>query len=435
MKKAIIIGIVSMLALTGCKSQTIEPSSSLEEFFKQSLDENIKDISLKDSKKALKEFEYEQEDTKYSKQEKEEFNKEFRTELDDYSDHIFKDKEKNELNIYFNEGKKEVKHIAYVENNENTSKRMAYVNDMTMVDINTSDLNSQHEMLKRLNLSPDSNNIVDLYIRVVDIMNENTKIKIEDIIEILKLDYTNSYEAEWDTPRDIYTFTKLDENLYIEIIVEEDMVTNAKLNFGMSENANYSISISTDNKDRYITESDQEEFNTNISIINSSGENDDEESFTEVSEKEKASNKELFEFVYNGKEVTYYSKDYNTNEIEIIEGRYNAEEQAYVVSPNQDRIIEEGLYYEGIKLFKTRLKKDEHIRLEFRTEDKNELGKESVVSMEDLSNGEIILVETVVFKNKNILETPKVEKDGEYAIIFGIENMDAHNVKAYAIKK
>ncbi|WP_042274501.1 hypothetical protein [Faecalimicrobium dakarense] len=251
MKKIIMIGALTFFTITGCQKQAVNQSASLEDFYVQSLDKDVKEISLEDSKKALKEFEYEYELQTYSKEEKESYKETFGEEpkVSDFSSNTFIYADKNEVEILYNETNKEVSSISYTENIEDTSKKMVKMGNSCNISISTDNVESQREIMKRLNLSQGTSDFVNLYFDLVNSMKTNPKIKIDDIVNLLKLDYKKREDNYFDEILSIYTFENQDDGVYIDVEVKDDKIMSAKLNLGMNEKINYTIYMVTTNKD------------------------------------------------------------------------------------------------------------------------------------------------------------------------------------------
>ncbi|MGL5314100.1 MAG: hypothetical protein ACRC92_12700 [Peptostreptococcaceae bacterium] len=130
--------------------------------------------------------------------------------------------------------------------------------------------------------------------------------------------------------------------------------------------------------------------------------------------------------------MKFYTDEYDKNKTDIIEGRYNKEEEAYVVIPNEVRVVSESLYGIENKSVIIKLNKDEKIELEINTE--KEIGNPESITLIDLSNNKNIFEEEKNAKDKNTISTEKVDKEGEYKLVFGIDNMDNYNIKVSAIK-
>ena len=142
--------------------------------------------------------------------------------------------------------------------------------------------------------------------------------------------------------------------------------------------------------------------------------------------------KELFEFAYRDGKLKFYTDEYDENKTDIIEGRYNKEERAYVIIPNEVRVVSESLYGIEDKVVTMKLNKDEKINLEINTE--KEIGKPVSITLMDLSKDKVIFEEEIDAKSKNTISTEQVDKDGEYKLVFDIDNIDNYNIKISAMK-
>lgn len=432
MKKSIAIALLTMSTITGCSK--VEVSTNIEDFYLQSTIEQTEDISLKEAKKSLKNFEYEYKleeySKQYSKEDIESFEKEFgeKFEISDFSYNTFSDKDSS-IEIIFNETNKKIESSSYIKNEENIKKKIDKSNDACSINISGDNIKYIEEMINRLNLSKETNEVVGLYFETVNNMKNNKDITIEDIQKTLETEYEKREEELFGDNYYIYAFRMKDGDTYIEVEVDNEEVVRLGIDIGISEYTNYLVRISATNEN-IITK--EKSFTLDMNINSNLNYQMFDKPQDEIKEAYKPVNKELFEFAYRNGNLKFYTDEYDENKTDIIEGRYNKEEEAYVVIPNEVRVVSESLYGIDEKAVIMKLNKDEKINLEINTE--KEIGKPVSVTLVDLSNGKVIFEEEIDDKSKNTISTEKVDKDGEYKLVFGIDNMDNYKIKVSAIK-
>lgn len=432
MKKAIAIAILTMSTITGCSK--VEVSTNIEDFYLQSTIEQTEDISLKEAKKSLKNFEYEYKleeySKQYSKEDIESFEKEFgeKFEISDFSYNTFNDKDSS-IEIIFNETNKKIESSSYIKNEENIKKKIDKSNDACSINISGDNIKYIEEMINRLNLSKETNEVVGLYFETVNNMKNNKDITIEDIQKTLDTEYEKREEELFGDNYYIYAFRMKDGDTYIEVEVDNEEVVRLGIDIGISEYTNYLVRISATNEN-IITK--EKGFTLDMNMNSNLNYQMFDKPQDEIKEAYKPVNKELFEFTYRNGNLKFYTDEYDENKTDIIEGRYNKEEEAYVVIPNEVRVVSESLYGIDEKAVIMKLNKDEKINLEINTE--KEIGKPVSVTLVDLSNGKVIFEEEIDDKSKNIISTEKVDKDGEYKLVFGIDNMENYKIKVSAMK-
>lgn len=432
MKKSIAIALLTMSTITGCSK--VEVSTNIEDFYLQSTIEQTEDISLKEAKKSLKNFEYEYKleeySKQYSKEDIESFEKEFgeKFEISDFSYNTFSDKDSS-IEIIFNETNKKIESSSYIKNEENIKKKIDKSNDACSINISGDNIKYIEEMINRLNLSKETNEVVGLYFETVNNMKNNKDITIEDIQKTLETEYEKREEELFGDNYYIYAFRMKDGDTYIEVEVDNEEVVRLGIDIGISEYTNYLVRISATNEN-IITK--EKSFTLDMNMNSNLNYQMFDKPQDEIKEAYKPVNKELFEFAYRNGNLKFYTDEYDENKTDIIEGRYNKEEEAYVVIPNEVRVVSESLYGIDEKAVIMKLNKDEKINLEINTE--KEIGKPVSVTLVDLSNGKVIFEEEIDDKSKNTIQTEKVDKDGEYKLVFGIDNMDNYKIKVSAMK-
>lgn len=193
MKKVIaFLTIATITTITGCSK--VEVSTNIEDFYLQSIIEQTEDISLEDAKKALANFEYEYELQEYSKElseeEKKEYEEEFGEplEMPDMSFSTFSDEDSN-VEIIINETDKEMVSSSYTKDEENIKTKIDKSNDVCSLNISGDNVKYIEEIVSKLNLSKNTNEVVGLYFEIVNSMKNNEDITIEDIIEKLDIEY------------------------------------------------------------------------------------------------------------------------------------------------------------------------------------------------------------------------------------------------------
>ncbi len=432
MKKSISISLLIMFIITGCSN--IEISTSLEDFYLQSIIEQTEDTSLKEAKESLKNFDYEYKleeySKQYSKEEIESFEKEFgeKFEISDISYNTFSDKNSN-IEIVFNETDKKITSSSYTLNEENIKKTINKMNDTCSINISGDNIKYIHEIIDRLNLSEKTNKGVNLYFQIVNSMKNNKNITIKDIQEILNSKYTKRKEEFYGDNYYIYTFKMGDGDMYIEANEENGEVVKLEMQLGISDYVNYLVSLTVTNKDIFTKEKGFNlEMNMNSNLIY----NMFDKPQNEIKEASKPINKELFEFAYRNGKLKYYTDEYDENKTDIIETRYNKEEKAYVINPNENRVVNESLYGIDDKVLTIKLNKSEKINLDINTE--KEIEKPIKITLMDVSNDKVIFEKEINSKSKNTISTKQVDKDGEYKLVFDIDNLDNYNIKIIAIK-
>ncbi len=432
MKKSIAIALLTMSTITGCSK--VEVSTNIEDFYLQSTIEQTEDISLKEAKKLLKNFEYEYKleeySKQYSKEDIESFEKEFgeKFEISDFSYNTFSDKDSS-IEIIFNETNKKIESSSYIKNEENIKKKIDKSNDACSINISGDNIKYIEEMINRLNLSKETNEVVGLYFETVNNMKNNKDITIEDIQKTLDTEYEKREEELFGDNYYIYAFRMKDGDTYIEVEVDNEEVVRLGIDIGISEYTNYLVRISATNEN-IITK--EKSFTLDMNMNSNLNYQMFDKPQDEIKEAYKSVNKELFEFTYRNGNLKFYTDEYDENKTDIIEGRYNKEEEAYVVIPNEVRVVSESLYGIDEKAVIMKLNKDEKINLEINTE--KEIGKPVSVTLVDLSNGKVIFEEEIDDKSKNTTSTEKVDKDGEYKLVLGIDNMDNYKIKVSAMK-
>ena len=432
MKKSIAIALLTMSTITGCSK--VEVSTNIEDFYLQSTIEQTEDISLKEAKKLLKNFEYEYKleeySKQYSKEDIESFEKEFgeKFEISDFSYNTFSDKDSS-IEIIFNETNKKIESSSYIKNEENIKKKIDKSNDACSINISGDNIKYIEEMINRLNLSKETNEVVGLYFETVNNMKNNKDITIEDIQKTLETEYEKREEELFGDNYYIYAFRMKDGDTYIEVEVDNEEVVRLGIDIGISEYTNYLVRISATNEN-IITK--EKSFTLDMNMNSNLNYQMFDKPQNEIKEAYKPVNKELFEFAYRNGNLKFYTDEYDENKTDIIEGRYNKEEEAYVVIPNEVRVVSESLYGIDEKAVIMKLNKDEKINLEINTE--KEIGKPVSVTLVDLSNGKVIFEEEIDDKSKNTTSTEKVDKDGEYKLVLGIDNMDNYKIKVSAMK-
>lgn len=431
MKKAIVIALLTIATIAGCSK--VEVSTNIEDFYLQSIIEQTEDISLKEAKKSLKNFEYEYKLEEYSKQYSKEdmksFEKEFgeKLEISDMSYSTFSDKDSN-IEIIFDETNKKMMGSTYIKNEENIKKKIDKTNDICSINISGDNIKYIEEMINRLNLSKDTNEAAGLYFEMVNNMKNNKDITIEDIQETLDTEYEKRKEELFGENYYIYTFRMKDGDTYIEVEVDNEVI-KLGIDIGASDYTNYLIRISATNENLL---SKGKGFSLDMNINSTLNNKMFDKPQYETKEAYKPVNKELFEFAYRDGKLKFYTDEYDENKTDIIEGRYNKDERAYVIIPNEVRVVSESLYGIGDKVVTMKLNKDEKINLEINTE--KEIGKRVSITLMDLSKGKVILEEEIDANSKNTISTEQVDKDGEYKLVFGIDNIDNYNIKISAIK-
>lgn len=433
MKKVIaFLTIATITTITGCSK--VEVSTNIEDFYLQSIIEQTEDISLEDAKKALANFEYEYELQEYSKElseeEKKEYEEEFGEplEMPDMSFSTFSDEDSN-VEIIINETDKEMVSSSYTKDEENIKTKIDKSNDVCSLNISGDNVKYIEEIVSKLNLSKNTNEVVGLYFEIVNSMKNNEDITIEDIIEKLDIEYEKRKEELFGENYYIYDFRAEDGDTYIEVEVDDNVVAGLDINIGISDYTNYLVRIDATNENLLTKERG---FNIDMNISSTLNHKMFDKSQDEIREAYKPVNKALFEFAYRDGKLKFYTDEYDENKTDIIEGRYNKEEKAYVVIPNETRVVGELLYGIEEKSVTMKLNKYEKINLEINTE--KETGKPVSITLIDESNSKIIFKEEIDAKNKNTILAEPVNKDGKYKVIFGIDNIDDYNIKISAIK-
>lgn len=431
MKKAIaIFTIATITTITGCSK--VEVSTNIQDFYLQSIIEQTEDISLKDTKKALANFEYEYESQEYSKElskeEKKEFKEQFGEsfEVPDMSFSTFSDEDSN-IEIIVNETDKKIVSSSYTKYEENINTNIDKYNDICSLNISGDNIKYIEDIVSKLNLVKNTNEVVGLYFDIVNSMKKNEDMTIEGIIEKLDIEYEKRKEEYFGENYYVYDFRTEDGDTYIEVEVDDNIVSGIDINIGISDYANYLVRIYATNENLLSKESG---FSIDMNINSTLNQKMIDKSQDEIREAYKTVNKELFEFAYRDGELAFYTNEHDENKIDIIEGRYNKEEKAYVVIPNESRVVSELIYGIDEKSVIMKLNKYEKIKVEINTE--KEIEKSASITLVDESNNEIIFKKEL--EDKNTILSEQVNKDGEYKLVFGIDNMDKYNIKISAIK-
>ena len=437
MKKVIaFLTIATITTITGCNK--VEVSTNIEDFYLQSIIEQTEDISLEDAKKELANFEYEYDLQEYSKElseeEKKDYEEEFGEplEMPDMSFSTFSD-EDSTVEIVINETDKKMVSSSYTKDKENIKVKIDKYNDICSLNISGDNVKYIEETISKLNLSKNTNEVVGIYFEIANSMKNNEDITIEDIIEKLDIEYEKRKEKRKEEVFGenyyIYDFRAEDGDTYIEVEVDDNVVAGLDINIGISDYTNYLVRIDATNENLL---SEERGFNIDMNINSTLNNKMFDKSQDEIREAYKPVNKELFEFAYRDGKLEFYTDEYDEDKTDIIEGRYNKEEEAYVVIPNETRVVSELLYGIDEKSVTMKLNKYEKINLEINTE--KEIGKSISITLIDESNSKIIFKEEIDVKNKNTILTEQVNKDGKYKVIFGIDNIDDYNIKISAIK-
>ena len=95
-------------------------------------------------------------------------------------------------------------------------------------------------------------------------------------------------------------------------------------------------------------------------------------------------------------------------------------------------MVNESLYGIDDKVLTIKLNKNEKINLDINTE--KEIEKPIKITLMDVSNDKVIFEKEITSKSKNTISTKQVDKDGEYKLVFDIDNLDNYNIKIIAIK-
>ena len=434
MKKIIIMGLVIIMSVTGCSS--IE-ASSLEEFYGELINKPFKEISMDKVKKSLKNFEYEYELYEYSEEEVSEYEEDL--EINDSSDNKFKDKNGSFINIMFDETNKEVSGILYskVENDTTTNMICGYYSPM--VRMWGSNIEKQKHIIDNLKLYENLNQIVDSYFEAVSNLYNKEEMTIDDLESILKIDYDKiEDEEEYDNEETSqYLFVSdFGEDAYVRVETKGTKVKDIDLKISLGEKANYRLSLSATNENT-LDEKEPFMLETLISAHLSEDLVDESENIKEgVFNPE---NIKLFNFIFKGEDMNFYTENYNEEsekEIPLLEIKFDKNEDVNGIHfINKRAVDEDDKPYDVDKTFKIKLKKGELVKVEIEMDSGKNISIPIVITLKDLSNGEYIYSKSVDNTNENIFTSEKVDKDGEYEISVGMSDLDKYKFKILAVKE
>lgn len=433
MKKVILLfTIATITMITGCSK--IELSSSLEDFYLQSILEKTEDLSLSYAKKSLKNFKYEYVLEEYSKQfseeDKKEYEKEFGEKLDisDMSFSTFSDTD-SDLEIIFNETDKKIISSSYTKNKDNIKTKIDKYDDICSLTISGDNINHIKETLSKLNLSENTNNVLDIYFEMANSIKNGASLAIEDVIEKLDVDYEKRKEDLFGENYYIYDFRPEDGDSFIDVKVDNNVVVGLDIVIGISDYTNYLVRIYTTNENLL---SQEKGFNLEMNINSNINQKMFDSPQSEIKKAHQPVNKDLFKFAYRNGSLDFYTDEFDENKTDILEGRYNTKEKAYVIIPNEHRVVSELLY--GVDEHSAIIKLDKYEKLNLEINTEKEIGKPIRINLIDESNGKAIFTKEVAAEKKNTILTDQINKDGEYKIIFHLNNMDNYTIKISAIK-
>ena len=424
MKKIIIMGLVIIMSTVGCTSKNYD---NLEDFYGELINKPFKEISIDKVKKDLKEFEYEYKLQEYT-EEKSEYEE---LELSDYSDHIFKDGNGNTLDITFEEDSKEVSSVFYSHKEDDTNINIIHSDTSPSVGILGSNIEKQKEIISNLNLYKDLNEIVENYFKAVNNLYNKKNMTVEDLSNILNMDYENM-DDEYDKGENSqYLFVSdFGENAYIDVETKGINVKNIKLKINLVEDSNYSLSLDATNED--------EIYNEGPFILVTSISANHKSVYPKEEELIKSST-ELFNLVFKNKDVNFYSENYteeSEKENTMLYVKFDKEKDENGISFESKRVvIEDDRPYDVDKTFKVKLKKGELLKINLEMENGKSLSIPIVITLQDLSNGEYIYSKSVDNTDENIFTTEKVDKDGEYEISVLMSDLEKYKFEISLVKE
>lgn len=433
MKRIIIVGILIMMSITGCISNKIN-NNNLQDYYGELISKSFKHISMNKVKKDLKEFEYEYKLQEYSKEEKLEYEE---LEVNDYSDSKFKDNNGSFIRIIFNEESKEVSDILYSQKENDTNINIICGELSPSAIISGDNIEKQKEMINNLNLYKDLNEIVANYFKVVNNLYNKKHMTIEDLSNILKMDYESmNHEDESDESYRYLFVSDFGEDAYIRVETNGIEIKNIQLKIDLGENSNYNLTLYATNENEL---DKQSSFRLDTYISTSLSEDSIDELGNTKEEVLIESNIKLFDFLFKNKTLKFYSENY-TEESEkenvLLYAKLDKDKDENGISFESKRVIEEEERpYDIDKTFKVKLKKGELLKIKMEMENNKNLSTPIVVTLKDLSNGEYIYSESTKNTNKNIFTTEKVDKDGEYEISVGMSDLSKYRFEISLIKE
>ncbi len=431
MKKIIIMGLVIIMSMTGCTSKK---NDSLEDFYGKLINKQYKEISMDEVKKSLKNFEYEYELFEYSKEDMSEY--ELDMELNDLSFNKFKDEEGNFIDISFNETNKKVSGLQYSKIEDEITINLNCSQTFSSATISGTDIEKQKDILKKLKLYKNLNQVVDNYFEIVSNLFNKKHMTIDNVKEILKTDYEEINEEYSSDDSNEYAFVPEGaKGVDIKVETKGRDVIDINLYINLVEDSNYILMLMATNED--ITDE-----NTTFKLQTSILSNINEEYIDESGQVKEGAltekNIELFSFIFKDKGINFYSENYDEDsekEIPLFEVKFDKSEDVNSIYFMDKRAIEEERPYDIDKTFKIKLKRDELIKVEIEMEAGKNLSIPIVITLQDLSSGEYIYSKSVDNTNENIFTTGKVDKDGEYEISVVMSDLEKYKFKILAVKE
>ncbi|WP_434798191.1 hypothetical protein [Terrisporobacter vanillatitrophus] len=432
MKKIIIVGILIIISITGCTSNR---NDNLKDYYGELTSKSFKQISMEKVKKDLKEFEYEYKLQEYSKEEKLEYEE---LGINDYSDNKFKDDNGSFISITFNEESKKVSDILYSQKENNTTINTIRDELGSSTLISGDNIEKQKEIINNLNLYKDLNEIVENYFKVVNNLYNKKDMTIEDLSNILKMDYEIMEDEDEYHSEENYKYlfvSDFGEGAYIDVETDGMKVIYIKLNIYFGQNSNYNLTLSATNENE-LDEKSPFRLDTNISTSLNKDSND-----KSGNPKEEAlieSSTELFNLVFKNKEINFYSENYtekSEKENILLYAKLDKDKDENGISFESKRVIEEDRPYDVDKTFKVKLKKGESLKIKMEMENNKNLSIPIVITLKDLSTKKCIYSKSVDNTNEKIFTTEKAHKDGEYEISVGMSDLSKYKFEILLIKE
>ncbi|MBO3445905.1 hypothetical protein [Clostridium sp. CCUG 7971] len=343
-RKYTLILISILITSTGCSSINAQ-EANLKEYYLNILEKIDLKPSLEDIKKDLSKYKYEYKLYEYSKMKDDK-----ELEMPDSSSNKFYDFDKNSLKIYIDETNNKIENVIFSQENDNTVTSISGSKYYSNVKLEGNNIDYQRKFINKLNLNKSSKELVDSYLKVVKNLHENKKMTVDDVKNILGINYEKDDRSTDDYKYITYDFINENYDTIISAMCEGPNVNYIKLHLGIDKSTNYRLSIIASNKDQ---------FNLSTSIINNPGKNMGEEN--KVKEKNVIDkNKSLYDFIFNDKPIKFYKDGYKSNELNVLNVKVDTPKDEHVLETRTDladQNTEEGMLDSFNKYFDIKLKK------------------------------------------------------------------------------
>lgn len=430
MKRMILVAIFIATFMVGCSKTSIE--ITLEDYYLELLSSQFEKTPITKVKEDLKNYKYESKFNEYTKDLSEEEIEEMGA--SNMSDHIFTDTDGNELEVTVNESDKEVMMIMYKNKSKNTRKTISYSNVYSTSGLSGKDIESQKDILKKINFTNSTNDILDSYFRIVDKFSKEN-LKIEDIESILGADH-ELLDTGWQSKNAIdylYRFENL--GVYIRFEMKDDILSESDLYVDLEENSNYRLMINISDKDRYTGE---EGFNLETNLISTVPPELSEEK-SKVKEYYKNSNINIFKFIFKDVPLQFYSDKHKESDeklTKLIEISLDKANDHNGVDFNSKKVvIEEDRPYDVDKTFLVNLKKGEAIKVEIAMEHSQAIETPIEISLVKCINYEDVYREHINNIGDGVFITDRVDESGDYEICVNMGDINKYRVKLYSLSK